>query len=137
MTIILNCVICNNEIKAKPCFIKLGRGKTCSILCRNKYARSKQDVSGYKNPAWKGGVSFDNKNYKHLRHDWLLKNPGAKEAHHAVEAAIKSGKLIRKNCESCGSDKDIHAHHDNYENKLDVTWLCRKCHKKKHQLVGT
>ena len=51
-------------------------------------------------------------------------------AHTLVRKAIKTGELIKENCEICGKIAD--AHHDNYSKPLDVRWLCRKHHKKYH-----
>lgn len=52
-------------------------------------------------------------------------------AHGRVGAAIRSGSLVRKPCEVCGTDK-VDAHHEDYDRPLDVRWLCRKHHKQAH-----
>lgn len=39
--------------------------------------------------------------------------------------------LIQKPCEVCG-DPNSQAHHDNYNDVLNVTWLCRRHHLEKH-----
>ena len=44
-------------------------------------------------------------------------------AQNTVHYALKTGKLVKGKCEVCGS-LDTHAHHDDYENKLAVRWLC-------------
>lgn len=53
------------------------------------------------------------------------------EARWSVNRAIASGRLIRKPCESCGTEKS-QAHHHDYSKPLDVKWLCRPCHDKEH-----
>ena len=53
-------------------------------------------------------------------------------AHNAVARAIRSGKLVPKPCERCGSVNSL-AHHENYDRKLDVTWLCQPHHKERHK----
>lgn len=58
-------------------------------------------------------------------------NPQKHGAHVAVYQAIKSGRLIRKPCESCG-DPHSEAHHDDYSKPLDVRWLCLPCHRTHH-----
>lgn len=60
------------------------------------------------------------------------RNPGKREARHAVAYALLTGKLEKKPCEKCGSVKRVHAHHHDYSKPLDVTWLCPGCHGKEH-----
>ena len=38
-----------------------------------------------------------------------------------------------KNCDVCGSDKSVDAHHEDYTKPLEVDWLCRKCHIQLHR----
>lgn len=45
---------------------------------------------------------------------------------------MADGTLIRLPCEICGTDKDVQAHHDDYNRPLEVRWLCRKHHKEHH-----
>lgn len=67
-----------------------------------------------------------------IKKDWIDRNPLKRKAHNIVGNAIKTGKLERKPCEQCGSEKRIHAHHDDYSKPLDVAWLCSEHHKKRH-----
>lgn len=53
-------------------------------------------------------------------------------AHNAVAHAIRSGRLVRQPCERCG-DPNSYAHHEDYDKKLDVNWLCQPCHKQRHR----
>lgn len=54
-------------------------------------------------------------------------------ARHAVSVAIRNGELIRPlYCESCETQRAIHAHHPDYGKPLDVRWLCRSCHIEAH-----
>lgn len=57
--------------------------------------------------------------------------PGRRDAHKAVERALRTGLLTRMPCESCGRDP-AEAHHDSYEpaDHLKVRWLCKRCHDK-------
>ena len=46
--------------------------------------------------------------------------------------AIQRNELIRKPCEVCNGINS-EAHHDNYNNPLDVKWLCFKHHREYHK----
>jgi hypothetical protein len=57
-------------------------------------------------------------------------------AHSAVARAIRSGALVRQPCERCGAVK-AYAHHEDYDKKLEVMWLCQPCHKQRHKELLT
>lgn len=63
---------------------------------------------------------------------WIARNPEKRAAHKAVERAIDRGTLQRQPCTVCGS-AEAEAHHDDYAAPLDVTWLCRMHHAKRHR----
>lgn len=66
-------------------------------------------------------------NYRHS-------NPQKVSAHQAVWYALKKGKIIKPtNCEQCGRAVKIHGHHHDYVKKLEVVWLCGKCHRSIHE----
>jgi hypothetical protein len=52
----------------------------------------------------------------------------------ALNNAIRDGHLKKEVCEICGSNENVHGHHENYANQLDVIWLCVRCHHKLHRL---
>ena len=63
-------------------------------------------------------------------------SPEARMKHAArqlTSRAVKQGRLIRKPCEVCQTDIDVHAHHDDYSKPLDVRWLCRHHHQEHHR----
>lgn len=70
---------------------------------------------------------------KAWRREWKEKNRHVLQAHWAVKQAVISRKLIRPNaCQQCGTACAVQAHHHNGysdEHRLDVRWLCPKCHK--------
>ena len=71
------------------------------------------------------------KRRRHVREQsttWGRKNPEKRRAHLAVRRAIQKGILVRSACEVCGETKNVHGHHRDYARKLDVQWLCAKCH---------
>lgn len=63
---------------------------------------------------------------------WRQADKRRMAAHNAVSRAIKSGKLIRLPCQKCGNPKSV-AHHEDYDNLLNVVWLCQSCHVKHHK----
>lgn len=63
---------------------------------------------------------------------WSQRNPEKKSAHNAVSHALKTGKIEKRPCELCGAS-NAQAHHADYSKKLDVKWLCYRCHKKEHR----
>lgn len=60
------------------------------------------------------------------------RHPDKYFANYTAGNAIKLGHLIRQPCERCGSIK-VDAHHEDYTKPLDVTWLCRPCHRERHK----
>ena len=53
------------------------------------------------------------------------------EARWQTHRAIKSGKLKRAPCVQCGAAK-AEAHHADYYKPLEITWLCKECHRMEH-----
>lgn len=46
---------------------------------------------------------------------------------------IKMGILTKGQCEVCGINENIEAHHDDYTKPLEIRWLCRKHHREFHK----
>ena len=55
-----------------------------------------------------------------------------KAARDYLNRLIRQGLVKKSNCEICGSDKNVEAHHDDYSRPLDVRWLCRVHHEHHH-----
>ena len=57
----------------------------------------------------------------------------------AVGYALKSGHITKSACIECGDAKVQAHHHNGYEpeHALDVVWLCRPCHQRRHGRRGT
>jgi len=75
---------------------------------------------------------------KAYQKQWYLKHPKQLKAKHAVENAIKTGKLPKVDslqC-ACGNQAAEYHHHKGYapEHWLDVIPVCKKCHSK-HNLT--
>ena len=63
---------------------------------------------------------------------WAKKNPKGYQAHYQLTNAVRDGRVIKEPCEVCGSVDHIHGHHDNYDEPLNVRWLCAKHHHRHH-----
>ena len=63
---------------------------------------------------------------------WRRANLRKYTAHFAVQRALVSGTLEKKGCEVWGRET-IDAHHDRYDEPLNVRWLCRRHHVRLHQ----
>jgi len=62
---------------------------------------------------------------------WREKHPGGSYAQHRINYLIKKGEIKRGRCCLCGESK-AYAHHENYNEPLDILWLCPSHHKKYH-----
>ena len=64
---------------------------------------------------------------------WKQRHPARERAHYAVRAAVLGGLLRRpERCEGCGRAARVVAHHTDYARPLEVEWLCRWCHARRH-----
>ena len=63
------------------------------------------------------------------------REPQKTKARSAVRRAVKSGGLVRKPCEVCGTTEKVEAHHEDYSKPLDVRWLCFAHHRMNHDQV--
>ncbi len=51
-----------------------------------------------------------------------------------INNAVKYGKIAKPLfCVRCWDAGKIHGHHRDYSNKLDVIWLCPRCHATEHE----
>ncbi len=102
---------------------QIGRhGKPVSpcIPCRAIRSRRYSTGRGY-HPEFKERVAA-----------WAKKNLIKRRAHQRVLYAVKTGRLEKRPCESCGNPKS-QGHHEDYSKPLEVRWLCAVCHKKEHR----
>ena len=60
--------------------------------------------------------------------------PEKRRAHIAANNALRDGRIVKTPCAFCGADDNLEAHHHDYSKPLDVTWLCRPCHRRFHAL---
>lgn len=61
------------------------------------------------------------------------RHPEKRRAQNAVSYALRKGLLVKGPCAKCGTNEDICAHHEDYSKPLEVMWLCRSCHVRRHE----
>jgi len=88
------------------------------------------------------GVSFrSKKRYGPENHFYRGGETASSRAHDILESAVRSGDVVRKTiCEKCGASpiyKDgrsgVQAHHSDYNQPVNVEWLCKDCHHDWHK----
>lgn len=72
---------------------------------------------------------------KQCKRRWAEQNETKRRCHIMTGNAIRNGLLVKQPCEVCG-DRQVHAHHDDYDKPLLVRWLCPKHHKQWHEENG-
>lgn len=125
------------ETKPIDAFYTRGGGQTGAWCkpCARKYMREygKQKYVKEARTKWAQGKGKESQ----LRYRNIPANQNKKRAQVQVMNALRRGDLARlEECEDCGSNKLIEAHHDDYAKPLDVRWLCRLCHRNWHRLNG-
>ena len=65
---------------------------------------------------------------------WRASDPRIMRCHNAVARAVKAGRLQKQPCERCSAMKVL-AHHENYNDPLNIMWLCQPCHKQRHKEI--
>ena len=103
--------------------------KGVSLENAEKIMHSKNNFKGENNPNWKGGISKDHYHYKKIQKE---RYPESKCRDILYKAKSKGEITPPKFCEKCGNKLKLHAHHKDYSKPLDVTWLCRYCHRELH-----
>ena len=69
-----------------------------------------------------------------IAREYYKKNKEKSSVRSKTRDAVKKGLLIKKDCRICGN-KESEIHHQDYNNYLDIIWLCRKCHLNLHREI--
>jgi hypothetical protein len=127
------CQKCGETFHAERYKVERGDGRFCSRSCASSYAASRKhdqyDQSGDSNPNWKGGVSEDPYRYRKRQ---KKRHPEKVKARKKLQRAVKSGRVSKEPCKDCGAAENLEGHHEDYSKPLEVTWLCKSCHIKRH-----
>ena len=98
----------------------------CCKECQRRYDRSRRD-----DPKRAEHRAEMRPKYAHKRSEysraWRQRNPEKYACHVTLNNAVRDGKVVKGDCEVCGSPK-VDAHHDDYGKPLDVRWLCHEHH---------
>jgi hypothetical protein len=124
-----------------------GRLNKCKECCKS-YARAKHH-RGMNDPAWvaaqreRGREKHKRLNYTERYRDkaansaartFRKRYPEKAKAHAKVQYALRVGRIVRPGaCQDCGETLPLHGHHEDYSRPLEVVWLCRDCHMKRHR----
>ena len=108
----------------------LGKCKSCT----------KKDSTNHRNDNIEKIRKYDRKRGNRQTPEYVkslrIKYPNQYKSQNMVSNAIRDGKLFKKPCEVCGSGNNVHAHHDDYLEPLNVRWLCAAHHKQWHRDNG-
>jgi hypothetical protein len=69
-----------------------------------------------------------------VRKRWRAENRRAHKAHSTLNYHLRAGNIKREPCAFCGASEHIHAHHRDYDEPLNVVWLCARCYHRLHAL---
>ena len=71
--------------------------------------------------------------YKVLMQEYRRRNRKKEAARSVFRRAVMSGRVVRaEKCQECGGSP-VEGHHEDYDKPLDVAWLCKVCHGKRHR----
>lgn len=114
---------------------RLGKCKECARADVRKRYRDKREICRRYEKAREQDPQRKLKKLEYQR-VYRSRNKHKDKARRAVSRAIRSGTLIRQNCEICEAPK-TEAHHEDYSKPLQVRWLCFRHHREAHgQVVG-
>lgn len=120
------CKLCGTGINSS--MVHKREGTTLCNMCWKFYFKqrpSQDEISTMLEKAKANGVSRQ-------RID-QIGNPDKYLCRMITNLAVVSGKLLRPTqCTECNRPCIPHAHHRDYDNPLDVEWLCSSCHRKVH-----
>lgn len=126
------CIKCNKEKDLKDFFQRHNQCKDCMKIYQRAYLQTEAGKIAMRryNQSRKG-----KKNKKRYSNKYQNLNPRKVIAQNALNCAIKAGKINRESCGICGSIVNVHGHHSDYDQLLDVIWLCQQHHVYLHKTL--
>lgn len=141
------CLTCAKEFK------KIGRQKYCSIKCQKKdyYLTHKRKiinrVRNWENNNPEKRKIDQKKMYEKFKAKGYYRKYYKDKWHNDYKYRIKQQirilhgqirkRLIKQNCEFCGTTENLQLHHIDYENTVNtskVQTLCKNCHNNLHKI---
>ena len=113
--------------------------KECAILTsKERYDANKQKERDRKKEYYLNNRDVIRQRQKETNKErakiWYDANREKHLARARVNYYIKKGTLVKPDtCEDCGENtKDLEGHHEDYKKQLEVNWICKNCHEKRH-----
>lgn len=138
------CIKCGEE-KPDECFYRQAGGKggrrgTCGP-CATAYYRAYVEMKVRKNPDYVKETSRRNRRNKKENPTGMTKTRAVVDRHKVkvrsqTRCAVLRGDILRGPCSECGATDRVHAHHEDYSRPLDIIWLCKACHSKRHAEIN-
>jgi hypothetical protein len=101
--------------------------KEIVCYCKNNDRKTYKHKYNYK------GYSNDKDSRTKAQKKYYLdpKNKEKIEARWRKQIALKKGLIKKGRCKECGK-KEVEGHHFNYNNPIDILWLCKQHHEEIH-----
>jgi hypothetical protein len=101
------------------------------VKCR-EYRRNNPEQASLHSLRW---AQNNREKRKAYQKKWRKSNLKQKAANSYLQQRIKKGLMERGSvCEDCNNQGKMEAHHNDYAKPLEVNWLCRRCHMKRHRV---
>ncbi len=115
--------------KCKTCTKRDSRERVAVLIHNPEWLQKERERCRIKQENYRK-LGLAHKTSSKTQKAWRDRNPEKRAAHNAANNALRKGSIERKTkCEGCGgSGVRLEKHHVDYSLKLDVKWLCPKCH---------
>lgn len=107
-----------------------GHCKACQAKRAQQYLMTDKGRSAHRRSAKKYNHTHKGREAKRR---YRARFPKKEKAHNILGTTVWNNRISKpKICDRCGGGGQIHGHHLNYNEPLNVIWLCRECHDSLH-----